>query len=232
MVTVMFSSCDQTDSFFESTLVNEKPGFELQVGDKQGAFISDSLKRSDAAGVFLKEIYLNYSDVNQNIDRLLISSTTNDVFIIQEDTILIDETVVVAESEIDSIKLEILSFSEGIKQLRFQLFDSFEKDSVAELEMLVFNNMIPIAAETHSIDQTNSIVTFDFSNSYDQDALYGGQVVEYELKFNGETLIRTEPTMTVAYSSSVRLYDYSYRVKDNNGDYSELIVDRINLDNL
>ena len=65
------------------------------------------------------------------------------------------------------------------------------------------------------------------SSSYDQDEEYGGMVVEYELTFNGETFTRTIPEITVAYSNFSNVYDYSCRVKDNNGTYSSAIVDRI-----
>lgn len=226
-IAAVLYSCDDSADYFQS--INSPPHFEVIVGSKSGTFISDSLKMSDATNVFFKEIFLVYEDPNNNVQQLNISSTTGDVFLIQEDTILIDEFVVVNDNESDSVKLELLSFTEGIKQLRFELIDSYEQDSVAEVELFVFENIIPVAVETHVIDQTNGIINFDLSQSYDRDGIYGGTVVQYELNFNGETLLRNLPEFTVSYSEDVDIYDYSVRVKDNNGDFSVTITDRINI---
>ena len=224
---VALHGCDESKEFFDS--VNSEPGLTLIIGSRSGSFVSDSLKVSDPNNIFFKEVTLVYSDENDNVEALNISSTTGDVFIIQEDTILIEDFVVVASKASDSVKLEILTFTAGIKQLRFELIDSFNLTTVSEVELLVFENMIPVVVETHTVDRTNQIITFDLSGSYDQDENFGGTLIEYELNFNGETLTRSIPGFTVSYTEGVEVYTYSVRVRDNNGEYSETVVKRINI---
>ena len=229
ILVLLVFSCDNTDDYFES--LNESPLVQLSTLNKKNSaeLLSDSVKLSTASSFYTKEVYLTYLDNNSNVDYITIHSTTNDVFMIQEDTILIDKAVEIVNVKTDSVKLFLFSFNPGFKQLQFTITDQFGIEHTATLELFVFANLIPTVRYDYSIDRTNQFVEFDFGKSYDPDSLYGGKIQYYEVNFNGETIVRDKPTVTVIYSDNQIIYDFSVRVMDNDGDYSYIKSDRITL---
>jgi hypothetical protein len=209
---------------------NSEPIITLASGSDAGQFIQDSVKLSNAEQVFVTEIEVRYEDINNNISRLEIASLTEDVFIIQEDTILIDEFIIIESTRLDTVKLEFLSFATGIKELSFTLIDHFQEHHEASIQLVVFDNIIPVVMESHNIDNETKIIDFNLSASFDPDSIYGGEVLLYELIFNGQTFEKTEPTMQVVYSDDQIVYDYSVRVMDNNFEYSAAKVRRIRIE--
>ncbi|MEM6525503.1 MAG: hypothetical protein AAF693_17010 [Bacteroidota bacterium] len=227
VVAGLFLACNDYEGFLES--LNEPGEIILDAGpDKHGLIVNDSLKKSRNDKIFMKDVKIFYSDINQNVREVRINSVTNDVFLIQEDTVLIDKELV-AISDTDSVTLSILCYEEGFKQLEFTIVDDFDRRSSATLRLLVFDNLLPVVIYEVTVDRENNLVTFDLTKSYDADANFGGQIREYELIFNGETLIKPVPEFTVLTSITQRVYDYALRVTDNNGESSLIITDRLNL---
>ena len=228
VVVLSVASCDNTDEYFDS--LNESPVVLLSTANKvPNTLVSDSVKLSTPSAFYTKDVYLSYLDNNANVETISINSTTNDVFMIQEDTILIDQALELINDKRDSIKLRLFSYNPGFKQLEFTITDQFGIEHTAVLEMFVFPNLIPTVHYDLSIDSDNQFVKFDFGRSFDPDSLYGGEVEYYEVNFNGETIVRDKSTVTVIYSDAQIIYDFSVRVMDNDGEYSYIKSDRITL---
>ncbi len=102
------------------------------------------------------------------------------------------------------------------------LTDAFDLSVLFEYELVVFNNISPVAIV--SIVKPSGSGPFerliDASGSFDGDVNFGGRIVEYEYSFLGILRNIDSDSQTVIFPSSGN-YQIVVRVLDNDGEWSE-----------
>jgi hypothetical protein len=227
LLIIVLISCDNKEEYFES--LNIDPQINIVIGNETGTAIVDSVKLSTANNFYTKEIQVVYQDSNRHVSRVAVRSTTDDVFLIQEDTVLIGDRLELASDLSDTIRLTIFSFNPGFKEITFEVIDEFENTSEATLDLIVFINLVPIVEYDYLVDTDNKFIYFDLRDSFDPDSIYGGDVVSYEINFSGEEIVRSSGEFTVIYSDDQSIYDVNFTVQDNDGSFSFVKTERIRL---
>ncbi len=129
---------------------------------------------------------------------------------------------------------KIISFNPsliGLNKLHLRAKDSFKKESISNVDLVVFENLLPQAF----LDITNTKINSPYEininavKSYDRDKKYGGKIIEYEYKI-GQIYSVITPLNAVSYIfDKPGTYAVSVRVKDNNNAWSEIITKPIRI---
>jgi len=112
--------------------------------------------------------------------------------------------------------------NEGISQISFSASDCYNKKGIANLTVVTFKNLPPVAEVTVIKTAIHSPleIEIDASASYDLDARFGGSIVEYEYKLNDLTQVSSHSTFPYIFGVSGQK-QISVRVKDNDGAWSD-----------
>lgn len=105
--------------------------------------------------------------------------------------------------------------------------DTFNAETVFNLNLTVFINLKPICKMIyHTLN--DGIIEIDLQNSYDKDARFGGKITGYEYDFNGYTFTSNNPKVRHTFASQ-GIKIVKARVRDNNNEWSEWVVEYINV---
>jgi hypothetical protein len=104
-------------------------------------------------------------------------------------------------------------------RVRLEVGDAVGNISTFDLDLVVFQNLTPIA--NHSISEvirTDAIkeYTFNGSLSKDPDQKFGGGIQVYKWLINGVEYLRTEPTLTLTFTSA-QSFTGNFSVVDSDG---------------
>lgn len=174
---------------------------------------------------------LGHTNTHENTDVIISILYTNPTTIKHQ-----GNTLFTNEITTDDL-YNIFSFSPltlGDNNYKIKTEDYLKKSSTTELNLYCFNNKFPVADFTiNQINSLNKTYEFDGSNSFDSDANYGGQVIEYEFIIKLNTSIihnstSTSPILTFTFST-VGTYEILLRVKDNNNTWSNTIIKTLNV---
>jgi len=135
----------------------------------------------------------------------------------------------------------------GDTKIKLNAKDSLNKTTERELNFNVFKNKLPVCILDLSFtaDDTKTTVTVDASKSYDSDKRFGGTIktfkyVLYELiskEVDGVIINQWEKIKTFENESgtlaqnfiNIKAVKYEVQVKDNNGEWSNIVTKTISL---
>ncbi len=120
-------------------------------------------------------------------------------------------------------KLIISPVTPGQQNITLTAIDQYGNVSnICNISLTAFANLLPVAMVNVIQTNTNSSfeVNIDASNSYDQDAHFGGYIAEYEYKVGTNYIVTTALSNINYIFPSAGNYTINVRVKDNNGGWS------------
>lgn len=105
--------------------------------------------------------------------------------------------------------------------------DTFNAETVFNLNLTVFDNLKPVCNMVcHTLN--DGIIEVDLKNSYDKDSRFGGYINLFEYDFNGYTFTSINPKVRHTFASQgVKII--KARVRDNNNEWSEWVIEYINV---
>jgi PKD repeat protein len=116
-------------------------------------------------------------------------------------------------------QLSFFPDAEGLYTISFIAKDAFGKSTTAQLSLLVFLNLAPVAslAETKLGVNSPYEYQFDASKSFDQDKNKGGSIQAYRYLINGTTEIITQQRIIKYVFSKSGGQEVKLDVFDNDG---------------
>ena len=119
----------------------------------------------------------------------------------------------------------------GLKTVNFQVSDAYNLQSTANLQLLVFSNLSPvanfIATQTGQFDPLQFQI--DASTSYDRDAKYGGAISNYEFTITPNYRVTTNQPIVNYIFPKVGNYQIALMVQDNDSAWSASKVTWVNV---
>ena len=193
-------SCEKKTDFF--SIKNTEPSLTISVFDEDYTTeITDSVK----IGI---PLVVNYTLQDDKEISLLYEN------VIGEDSISIFDNF-----------LNIYGQIEGSSHIKLIARDYYDKESISNIYLTVFNNLLPTAKL--DISQIAIVspyeVSFNASNSFDKDERFGGAIINYEYTIHNDSpVITTRDNLNYIFSSPGQK-KVTLRVKDNNDEWSEEI---------
>ncbi|XOV91538.1 MAG: PKD domain-containing protein [Bacteroidota bacterium] len=178
------------------------------------------MKLTSGRGQYPVEISVEDPDFNQKSISFEVLSGQGNVF---QNGISTDEI------QLDTYGNLSLSYGPnltGTHILNFNAEDAFNQSSSNNLELIVFDNFLPIAQfdlVKPEVQHDPLEYQIDASSSYDFDVKFGGGIVAYEYTFLGKIVVLTENQIGIIFPET-GTYDIGLRVKDNDGEWSQKIV--------
>jgi hypothetical protein len=199
-VQLFLPSCDNREDYFidinkAPTLSLVKNGLELK-----GSTLSDSLK--------IGEPYL--------LHYIIIDEEKISIRVIQE-----------KKENLVEIGSEIVTFTgvgDGQNHVTLLAEDSFGASAEFSISFTVFRNIAPVASFIVKKIGVSSPFEYevDATASYDKDAKFNGKIVEYEYTLNNYTFSTTLSKIRYIFGSAGQKL-IKVRVKDNSGDWSDIV---------
>lgn len=199
---VLTVACDNSKDPFEE--VNKAPEIlvKKQSGTEFVELFTDSLKIETGSYSFSYKIEDEQRDLSGYVTCENINSKVSGE----------DQTVTVTPSELGETSILITTF------------DGFGKEANTRVNIIAFDNLPPVARI--KVTESSQILSplerkLDAKDSFDQDARFGGSIVEYEFRVENEAFIRTPKSYLDYIFPQPGSYLISLRVKDSNGAWSE-----------
>ena len=200
LIVLFFTSCDNRKDYFME--INKAPTLSLVKNGVEltGNTLNDSLKIGEPY-----PLYYFISD-EEKIPLLAIQDQGKDLV---------------------TIGSELITFT-GVNegQSRFSLVakDSFGASVEFSVSFTVFRNIAPIASFTVKKIGVSSPYEYevDATASYDKDARFNGKIVEYEYTLQNYTFSSTLSKIRYIFGSAGQKL-IKVRVKDNSGDWSDMV---------
>lgn len=197
LATILFISCNRIDYFYT---VNDIPVLNL------------SKDATNFSNTIFDTIKLNYS---QNYYYSIID--TNNCFL--SFTQINDDSISVFSDHIF-----IKAMVTGNNIITFSATDIYKQKSLANINLYVFNNLLPIA--NLSLKKNNEYdelqIQIDGSLSFDSDKNFGGNIILYEYTINENIVLTKKPVINYIFQNSGQK-SVSLRVMDNDSAWSNKI---------
>ena len=120
--------------------------------------------------------------------------------------------------------------SEGLTRLVFKATDQLKNSSSSVLELLTFNNLLPVAdlqvSPVKIIDPLEYLL--DASQSYDPDHNFGGGIIQYIYQVDGQIIYTSKDQIKHIFSSP-GIYTLTIQAKDNDGGYSSVLSKQVSI---
>lgn len=198
--------CDQRSSVLFDEM--EAPVLNISNGTAYKSLIVDTIKKNDTYILLIESQIQEYefNFLNAEIDH----DSVNNVLIINPTLDYVGDVI-------------------G----QITITDFLENKVTAELDLTVIDNWLPVVVvDVENIaDVSPYEIEVDLSESYDQDKRFGGEVVNYHYRIIGQTTYNlTTDLSSIRYifqtggQKSIRV-----RVQDNDGAWSEEVIEYINL---
>lgn len=214
-------SCNEGVEGFIKDL-NEQPQIAF-VNNPDVSILMDSIKvlLSSSNPLDYYSIKLIVSDPDSNIVSLTFLQKRGIGIFIQNGDTLVDKKI---NLENTILSIRYYPKNVGSHSFEFEVKDKFGLTNNAKIDLVVFENLDPIAEM--EISKIGALSPFQYridgSGSYDKDFRFGGGIIEYEYSFIGKTFNVVFSEIEYVFPSA-GLYVISLRVKDNNGAWSESI---------
>lgn len=211
-ILVLTSSCDNRFDFLND--LNADPSILFLVDSDEKESLNDSLKTS-----------IKYGDDFYEI-KLLVSDPENLLGTLSHQFILGDGTLMQSGEEVTGN----INFSDGVAEveyypgaesnisIRFTISDNLGNKKSAVLDLLVFDNLLPIPDFTLEKISLNDPLEYDLdgSDSYDQDQAQGGGLQKWEWNINGQKFLSPNAITRFVFPSTGN-YEIKLKVIDNDG---------------
>lgn len=201
---LVITSCDKRKDFYQG--MNVAPVIEMR---KQGtpafvAGLNDSIKKKfpdyylDLKVTDEQKLLLNYSLMTAT-DKFILTNSVSGKF------------------TPDTTKL-------GAHSIVFTSTDSYNLTTTAVATFTVFDNLPPVALFTATKQAIYNSLQYniDASSSFDGDAKFGGQIVQYQFTINTSYVVTTAFNNINYIFPSTGSYTINVKVKDNNGVWSAI----------
>lgn len=132
----------------------------------------------------------------------------------------------------EEISLEYEPFDLGEHEIRFVGIDDFEEQSNAiDINLFFFDNWLPVGQlDVSYVGKTNERhYLFNAETSYDEDAAYGGAVVQYKYLINEEEILTTVSSINYIFQAP-GTYTVGLQVLDNDNIWSEVITQEVEVE--
>lgn len=119
--------------------------------------------------------------------------------------------------------LTFTSSNLGTHQLGIKVLDNYNQFNEVSFDLTIFYNLLPKANFTVVKNNINQQYQYliDGSNSFDQDAKYGGGILQYQLIVNTDTLTSNNPMFDYYFANS-GTYTIGMRILDNDEKWGEI----------
>lgn len=205
LVFCMIINCDNSEDIFYSS--NKKPILKF--------------KKYGQAEIYQSAIYDSLKVINDSIYSF--QYMLEDELSFKDFTIDYDFSL--GGGEIEFISDSVINFipeNTGVNNFSITASDIYGEISSANASIFVFDNLPPVSVL--NVIQQGSNYTFDCSSSYDNDANFGGTIVNYKLSISNITVINSSQPI-IAYDGLYfeNPFIVKLQVEDNNGGLSNEI---------
>lgn len=232
---VLLIGCDETTKFLDD--LNEAPQINF-TNNPDEPVLSDSIKLSFKNSQVRYRITLKVTDKNRNISQVIYTQLNGKGTLKQGGVDIVDNNI---SFKRDSSTLSFDYEPEvlGLHKLSLKVVDSFGLSNTVSIQIVAFDNLIPVARLNFTRLGTRSRNEYELrgGESFDRDARYGGTIEEYEFTVLGKILpilATTDSKIRVVFPdktiSNTNIYPIALRVRDNDGKWSTLIEREVNID--
>lgn len=203
LLLIFFSSCNKREDYFHN--INKAPTLTLSNGLTS---ISDSVKIG----------WLPFTTTYKLEDE-------------EKLTVKATQSKGPDNLEITDNTITVYGITEGINNINVTAEDSYKTKALATIKLVVFRNVKPLAKITvaQEVGLSSYEVYINAKNSIDIDSRFGGKIVMYEYRIGNNYLVQTELSEIRYIFDTPGQKQIAVRVKDNDGDWSDEVVQFINI---
>ena len=229
LIASLIMGCDDTEDYF--TKQNNDPFISFTYSPQEDRVILDSVKLSKNG-----QGYRTTMTVNDTEDRLFdvfYESRSGDGYMVSSGRLTPSTLYPTSELRKGTYTYDIEYRPDdlGFHELEFIAQDVFLETDTITLQLRVFDNLKPVARlnirPTRVVDRYE--YTIDASESFDQDELYGGNIVLYRFNINSKIIELEEPSFRYVFSGE-NIFELGLRVLDNDGVWSDTYEEIIAID--
>jgi len=212
LVCSLLSSCDERFGFLGN--LNRPPAIFFNTKTDL-VTLSDSLKTSVKNGKQTYDITVSFSDPEKQLKAVSVNLIGGTGVLRQDGNVITNALDISSGTANITFKPD----ANGNYTLEFKATDSFDKSTTATLQLLVYDNLLPVASFVESKLAINSPYEyqFDASASFDQDRNKGGAVQVYRFLINNTVEILTKDKVTKWVFAGTGGQEVKLEVYDNNG---------------
>ncbi len=213
-ISILVCSCLRVDRIEE---LNSEPVLSI---NGQENIVADSVKVIGETAKYIFE--LTATDHDDNLKSISYEIISGDGSLLQNGAVI--KEIQTGQSE--SILLSYAPSRSGTHILNFNIVDAFDQEASITLDLYAFENIVPVSQFDlikPEVQHDPLEYLIDASSSYDPDEKFGGGIIAYEYTFLGKTVELSSSTIGVIFPEN-GTYDIGVRIKDNDGDWSEMLV--------
>lgn len=226
LIAIFAMSCDDRFDFIAD--LNRNPSIVIVKNGSEVGSLSDSLKTSIKTGEEFYEINVLVSDPELLLGQLSYQVVEGNGVMFQNGS----EVNTMSYDENGRAEFLYKPSSNGIHRIRLIISDNLGNKGEATINLLVFNNIKPVAVRTLTRIGVNNNFEYDLdaSGSYDPDRNVGGGIDLYEWDINGSKFLSPNAVSRFIFPAS-GTYEIKLRVRDNDGEFSEVVGGPLTLNN-
>jgi hypothetical protein len=224
------TGCDDRSSvasgFIDPPTISLRPQLQTSL-DSSVKTLNDSVKLSNPNFAY----YPFWIDANENqsgnIQLLTFKNNTGNGFLMfNADTILSGGAIPLIGN---STLVRYYPTAQGNSKTTFIITNRINQSDSAFLNLVVFNNLPPVAVLNVSyLGQADPYeYEFDGSGSYDADASFGGMITQYDFIINGVAAIQTVTPVVKYIFPGPGSYIIQLKVQDNDGAFSPVVQSQL-----
>jgi hypothetical protein len=219
---IFFSSCDTTKGFLED--LNDAPQINFMT-NAQAVVLNDSIKVGLKSLKSYYTIDLKVTDRNKNIKEVVYNQLIG-IGKLKQDGIDIISNNISFKPDVSALQFDYYPENYGLHEIGLTVRDNFGLSNDVTVKVTSFKNLKPVAKFRWSKVGSRDPLEYKIiaEESFDKDEKYGGKILDYEFKVQGviiPILPSTQEHITVIFPE-VNTYRVELRVRDNDGEWSEL----------
>lgn len=226
LIALLAMSCDDRFDFLED--LNRNPSITIIKNGNDVSSLSDSLKTSLKNGQEFYEINVIVSDPELLLGVLSYQVVEGNGTMFQNGS----EVTTMQYDEDGRAGFSYKPSTNGINRIKLIITDNLGNKGEATINLLVFNNIRPVAVRALTRIGVSNPFEYDLdaSASYDPDKNVGGGVDFYEWDINGTKFLSPNAVSRFIFPQA-GTYEIKLRVRDNDGEFSEVVGGPLTLNN-
>lgn len=226
LIALLAMSCDDRFDFLED--LNRNPSIMIIKNGNDVSSLNDSLKTSLKTGQEFYEINVIVSDPELLLGALSYQVVEGNGTMFQNGS----EVTTMQYDEDGRAEFSYKPSTNGINRIKLIITDNLGNKGEATINLLVFNNIRPVAVRALTRIGVSNPFEYDLdaSASYDPDKNVGGGVDFYEWDINGTKFLSPNAVSRFIFPQA-GTYEIKLRVRDNDGEFSEVVGGPLTLNN-
>lgn len=226
LIALLAMSCDDRFDFLED--LNRNPSITIIKNGNDVSSLNDSLKTSLKTGQEFYEINVIVSDPELLLGALSYQVVEGNGTMFQNGS----EVTTMQYDEDGRAEFSYKPSTNGINRIKLIITDNLGNKGEATINLLVFNNIRPVAVRALTRIGVSNPFEYDLdaSASYDPDKNVGGGVDFYEWDINGTKFLSPNAVSRFIFPQA-GTYEIKLRVRDNDGEFSEVVGGPLTLNN-